>query len=270
MQNVVCARDALRANIIPKLCIKRHLDELDLKWSNGDTNDVIQSAILNNLQPHPNLKQLTIDGYPGITFPDWIGDPLFSNLVSVYLYWCGNCSSLPMFGQLPSLKHLSIKGMKGVERVGSEFYRDASPSITSKTSFPFLQTLKFEEMDNWEKWLCCRCEFRRLQELCLIGCPKLTGKLPEELPSLKKIEIDGCWRLLVASLQVPAIRELEMVGFGELQLKMPASGFAALQTSHVENPHFSYARIGNRRLLFFQTVGQSWFSHRHIKSARNM
>uniref|UniRef100_F6HK62 R13L1/DRL21-like LRR repeat region domain-containing protein n=1 Tax=Vitis vinifera TaxID=29760 RepID=F6HK62_VITVI len=60
---------------------KRHLDELDLKWSNGDTNDVIQSGILNNLQPHPNLKQLTIDGYPGITFPDWIGDPLFSNLV---------------------------------------------------------------------------------------------------------------------------------------------------------------------------------------------
>ena len=210
MQNVVCAMDALRANMKDK----RHLDELDLKWSNGDTNDVIQSGILNNLQPHPNLKQLTIDGYPGITFPDWIGDPLFSNLVSIYLYWCGNCSSLPMFGQLPSLKHLSIKGMKGVERVGSEFYRDASPSITSKTSFPFLQTLRFEEMDNWEKWLCCRCEFRHLQELCLIGCPKLTGKLPEELPSLKKLEIDGCWRLLVAPLQVPAIRELEMVGFG--------------------------------------------------------
>ena len=154
--------------------------------------------------------------------------------------------------------------------MGSEFYRDDSPSITSKTSFPFLQTLRFEEIDNWEKWLCCRCEFRRLQELCLIGCPKLTGKLLEELPSLKKLEIDGCWRLLVASLQVPAIRELEMVGFGELQLKMPASGFAALQTSHVENPHFSYARFGNRRLPFFQTVGQSWFSHRHIKSARNM
>ncbi|KAL6329623.1 hypothetical protein AAG906_022813 [Vitis piasezkii] len=138
---VMVKRDALRANMKDK----RHLDELDLKWSNGDTNDVIQSGILNNLQPHPNLKQLTIDGYP--------------------------------------------------------------------------------------------------------------GKLPEELPSLKKLETDGCWRLLVASLQVPAIRELEMVGFGELQLKMPASGFAALQTSHVENPHFPMQDLVIED-CFFQTVGQ--------------
>ena len=230
MQNVVCARDALGANMKDK----RHLDELALKWSDVDTNDLIRSGILNNLQPHPNLKQLIINGYPGITFPDWIGDPLFSNLVSVYLYWCGNCSSLPMFGQLPSLKHLSIKGMKGVERVGSEFYEDASSSITSKPSFPFLQTLRFEHMYNWKKWLCCGCEFRRLRELYLIRCPKLTGKLPEELPSLKKLEIEGCWGLLVASLQVPAIRELKMLGFGELQLKRQASGFAALQTSDIE------------------------------------
>ncbi|KAL6329618.1 hypothetical protein AAG906_022808 [Vitis piasezkii] len=230
MQNVVCARDALGANMKNK----RHLDELSLTWSDVDTNDLIRSGILNNLQPHPNLKQLIINGYPGITFPDWIGDPLFSNLVSVYLYWCGNCSSLPMFGQLPSLKHLSIKGMKGVERVGSEFYEDASSSITSKPSFPFLQSLRFEHMYNWKKWLCCGCEFRRLRELYLIRCPKLTGKLPEELPSLKKLEIEGCWGLLVASLQVPAIRELKMLGFGELQLKRPASGFAALQTSDIE------------------------------------
>ncbi|KAL6328851.1 hypothetical protein AAG906_003868 [Vitis piasezkii] len=227
---MVCARDALGANMKDK----RHLDELSLKWSDVDTNDLIRSGILNNLQPHPNLKQLIINGYPGITFPDWIGDPLFSNLVSVYLYWCGNCSSLPMFGQLPSLKHLSIKGMKGVERVGSEFYEDASSSITSKPSFPFLQTLRFEHMYNWKKWLCCGCEFRRLRELYLIRCPKLTGKLPEELPSLKKLEIEGCWGLLVASLQVPAIRELKMLGFGELQLKRQASGFAALQTSDIE------------------------------------
>ena len=194
MQNVVCARDALGA----KMKEKRHLDELALKWSNEglkwgdegwggealkrsnvDTNDVIQCGVLNNLQPHPNLKQLTIERYPGKTFPDWIGDPLFSNLVSVYLHWCGKFSSLPMFGRLPSLKHLSILGMIGVEKVGSEFYGDASSAITSKPSFPFLQTLRFECMDNWEKWLCCGCEFHCLQELYIKHCPRLTGKLPE-------------------------------------------------------------------------------------------
>ncbi|XP_059597039.1 putative disease resistance RPP13-like protein 1 isoform X2 [Vitis vinifera] len=231
MQNVECARDALRANMKDK----RHLDELSLAWRDEGTNDVIQSGVLNNLQPHPNLKQLTIAGYPGVAFPDWIGGgSSLSNLVTLLLWTCENCSSLPPLGQLPSLKHLSISGLKGVERVGREFYGDASSSIASKPSFPFLQTLRFDRMDNWEQWLCCGCEFHRLQELYIKKCPKLTGKLPEELPSLKKLEIDGCRGLLVASLQVPAIRELKMVGFGELQLKRPASGFTALQTSHIE------------------------------------
>uniref|UniRef100_F6HK64 R13L1/DRL21-like LRR repeat region domain-containing protein n=1 Tax=Vitis vinifera TaxID=29760 RepID=F6HK64_VITVI len=209
MQNVECARDALRANMKDK----RHLDELSLAWRDEGTNDVIQSGVLNNLQPHPNLKQLTIAGYPGVAFPDWIGGgSSLSNLVTLLLWTCENCSSLPPLGQLPSLKHLSISGLKGVERVGREFYGDASSSIASKPSFPFLQTLRFDRMDNWEQWLCCGCEFHRLQELYIKKCPKLTGKLPEELPSLKKLEIDGCRGLLVASLQVPAIRELKMVG----------------------------------------------------------
>ncbi|RVW28362.1 putative disease resistance RPP13-like protein 1 [Vitis vinifera] len=231
MQNVECARDALRANMKDK----RHLDELSLEWSDEGTNDVIQRGVLNNLQPHPNLKQLTIVGYPGVAFPGWIGGrSSLSNLVTLELWTCQNCSSLPPLGQLPSLKHLSILGIKGVKRVGREFYGDASSSIASKSSFPFLQTLRFERMDNWEKWLCCGCEFHRLQELYINHCPKLTEKLPEELPSLKILEIYGCWGLLVASLQVPAIRELRMVGFGELQLKRPASGFTALQTSHID------------------------------------
>ncbi|CBI29749.3 unnamed protein product, partial [Vitis vinifera] len=213
MQNVECARDALRANMKDK----RHLDELSLAWRDEGTNDVIQSGVLNNLQPHPNLKQLTIAGYPGVAFPDWIGGgSSLSNLVTLLLWTCENCSSLPPLGQLPSLKHLSISGLKGVERVGREFYGDASSSIASKPSFPFLQTLRFDRMDNWEQWLCCGCEFHRLQELYIKKCPKLTGKLPEELPSLKKLEIDGCRGLLVASLQVPAIRELKMVGCPQL------------------------------------------------------
>ena len=46
----------------------------------------------------------------------------------------------------------------------------------------------------------------------------------------------------MASLQVPAIRELKMLGFGELQLKRPASGFAALQTSDIEISNVSQCK----------------------------
>ena len=92
-------------------------------------------------------------------------------------------------------------------------------------------------MYEWEKWLRCGCrpgEFPRLQELYIIHCPKLTGKLPKQLRCLQKLEIDGCPQLLVASLKVPAISELVMRNFGKLRLKRPASGFTALQTSYIE------------------------------------
>ncbi|RVW24200.1 putative disease resistance RPP13-like protein 1 [Vitis vinifera] len=84
-----------------------------------------------------------------------------------------------------------------------------------------------------------RGEFPRLQELYIINCPKLTGKLPKQLRSLKKLEIVGCPQLLVASLRVPAISELNMADCGKLQLKRPASGFTALQFSRVEISNIS-------------------------------
>ena len=121
--------------------------------------------------------------------------------------------------------------------MGSEFYGNASSSITTKPSSLSLQTLRFQEMSNWEKWLCCGCrrgEFPRLQELCIWDCPKLTGKLPKQLRSLKKLDIINCPQLHMASLRVPAISELTMNHYGKLQLKRPAGGFTALHTSTIQ------------------------------------
>ena len=179
---------------------KKHLDELALNWSYKIANGVvIQSGIsdhiLNNLQPHPNLKQFKITNYPGGIFPHWLGDRSFSNLLYLELWDCENCSSLPPLGLLPSLQHLRISRMTGIERVGSEFYGDASSSITIKPSLPSLQTLRFKYMDKWEKWLysgCKRGEFPHLQELYIKKCPKLIGKLPKQLRCLKILEIIEC------------------------------------------------------------------------------
>ncbi|XP_059596929.1 putative disease resistance RPP13-like protein 1 [Vitis vinifera] len=240
LQNVKCGRDAREANLKDKM----YMEELVLDWD-WRAGDIIQDGdIIDNLRPHTNLKRLSINCFGGSRFPTWVASPLFSNLQTLELWDCENCLSLPPLGQLPSLEQLRISGMNGIERVGSEFYHygNASSSIAVKPSFPSLQTLRFGWMGNWEKWLCCGCrrgEFPRLQELYIINCPKLTGKLPKQLRSLKKLEIVGCPQLLVASLRVPAISELNMADCGKLQLKRPASGFTALQFSRVEISNIS-------------------------------
>nr|CAN60967.1 hypothetical protein VITISV_017509 [Vitis vinifera] len=203
MENVVGVEDALQA----KMKDKKYLDELSLNWSRGISHDAIQDDILNRLTPHPNLKKLSIGGYPGLTFPDWLGDGSFSNLVSLQLSNCRNCSTLPPLGQLPCLEHIKIFGMNGVVRVGSEFYGNSSSSL--HPSFPSLQTLSFSSMSNWEKWLCCggkHGEFPRFQELSISNCPKLTGELPMHLPLLKELNLRNCPQLLVPTLNVLAAR----------------------------------------------------------------
>ena len=241
LDNIISGKDALEANNMKD---KQYLDKLKLNWNYknaSDQGDVVQNErdILKSLQPHTNLKRLRIYSFGGLSFPDWVGDPLFSNLVFLKLRNCKNCTSLPPLGQLPSLKHLSISRMKGVERVGSEFYHygNAYSSNTIKPYFSSLQTLQFDHMTNWEKWLCCGCrrgEFPRLEKLHISKCPKLTGKLPKQLRSLKKLKIIGC-RSLVASLRAPEICELRTENHGNFRLKRPARGFTNLLRQEISD-----------------------------------
>ena len=232
VKNAMSVNDALQANMKGK----SQLDKLILIWESAwRTNDsgIIQQRdatttdILDKLQPHPNLKRLSIRNYPGLSFPNWFGDTsVLNTLVSLQLRGCRNCSTFPPVGQLTHLKRLKISSMARVEHVGSEFYGTAF--------FQSLEKLSFEDMPNWEKWLCCGELFPHLQKLSMRACPKLIGKLPEHLRSLEELEIYKCPHLLVASVTVPAIRNLQMVDFGKLLLQMLDYDFTALETSKIE------------------------------------
>ena len=91
-----------------KLRDKKFITELDLRW-NGDSDDSMKEReILDKLQPHKNLKKLSINRYSGTRLSDWMGDQSFSSIVDVKLFRCENCSSLWPLDQLPSLKTLWI------------------------------------------------------------------------------------------------------------------------------------------------------------------
>ena len=200
LQNVVDVRDALEANLVGK----QHLDDLLLGWSRSFEQNGAD-IVLNNLQPHSNLKRLTIQGYGGLRFPDWLGGPVvLINMVSLRLWSCNNVSSFPPLGQLPSLKYLYIWGLGAIERVGAEFYG-------TEPSFVSLKALSFQCMPKWKEWLCSEGqggEFPRLKKLHIERCPELIGALPNHLPLLTELRIVEC-ELLVAPLpRVLAIRQL--------------------------------------------------------------
>ncbi|RVW49110.1 putative disease resistance protein RGA1 [Vitis vinifera] len=206
LQNVVCAADALEANLKDK----GKLDDLVFGWDcnavSGDLQN--QTRVLENLQPHKKLKTLTIEYYYGAKFPNWLGDPSFMNLVFLQLKSCKSCLSLPPIGQLQSLKGLSIVKI-GVQRVGPEFCGNGSGSSSFKP-FGSLKTLKFEEMLEWEEWTCSQVEFPCLEELYVQKCPKLKGDIPKHLPLLTKLEITECGQLVDSLPMVPSLCELKL------------------------------------------------------------
>ncbi|XP_062016869.1 putative disease resistance protein At3g14460 [Rosa rugosa] len=188
LHNIVSVSDVLEANMRDK----KYLNQLVLKWGGASDDSIKDREVLENLQPHTNLRELMIVSYEGTRFPDWLVHHSYSNLYSLQLLNCQNCYFLPPLGQLPSLRELEIIGLNGVVSIGPEFYGDATCVFKP---FGALQVLKFENMREWQKWSYVGGNkgggvFPNLHELRLRNCPKLTGRLPlDYFPKLKTLVV---------------------------------------------------------------------------------
>ncbi|CAJ2638842.1 unnamed protein product [Trifolium pratense] len=200
VQNVNDPFEADQAN----MKMKERIDELSLEWDYGSTvpDSQVQSVqlVLEHLQPSTNLKSLTIKGYRGIRFPNWLGDSLFGNMVYLKISNCDDCLWLPPVGQLHNLKELIIEGMPLLESIGIEFYGNDGSSFQP---FPSLETLHFEDMQEWEEWNLIggtATQFPSLKTLSLSKCPKLrVGNIADKLSSLTELKLREC-PLLVQSM----------------------------------------------------------------------
>ncbi|PHT92698.1 hypothetical protein T459_00580 [Capsicum annuum] len=171
LQNVVDRREALKANMREK----KHAEMLSLEWSVSTAdNSQNEREILVELQPNINIKELQITGYRGTRFPNWLADHSLLMLVQLSLSNCKGCDSLPALGQFPSLKFLSIRGMRNHRGNG---------------------------------------EFPALHDLSIEDCPKLVGKLPENLCRLTSLTISGCPELILETpIQLSNLKKFEVVG----------------------------------------------------------
>ncbi|KAD1547182.1 hypothetical protein E3N88_42645 [Mikania micrantha] len=179
VQNATHAREA-------NLSQKR-LSELEVVWSHvtdGSRNEMLEKDVLNELKPRNDyLKELKIDVFGGLEFPNWVGDPSFHNLKHVAIRDCNKCTSLPPLGQLPSLKELFIEGFDELKVVGLEL-------LGTGLGFTSLEILSFVRMPRWEKW--SGVVFPCLQKLRIENCPNLSEISLEALPSLKTLRINRC------------------------------------------------------------------------------
>ncbi|GLT79590.1 hypothetical protein SLA2020_510730 [Shorea laevis] len=184
LEHVKSKLEASKANLKEKA----KLDLLRLHWSSDyerAVNNNNDEEVLESLQPHSNLKSLTIYGYKGKMFPSWMGNDvnssgssfLLENMVELRLINCNECTCIPSLALLPSLKVLYIERMENVRRMGHKLQPGRAESIRL---FPALKTLTVHCMERLEEWV----------EVVEDAAAGSQGVIV--FPCLEYVEISGC------------------------------------------------------------------------------
>ncbi|XP_065627244.1 putative disease resistance protein RGA1 [Quercus suber] len=167
LDNVRNSVEAKNANLIGK----QNLLSLSLVWRSYNISHVPNHVedVLDGLQPHSNLKLLSIYNYHGSKIPTWIQDSVLCNLVEISLDCWERCEHLPPLGKLPFLKVLDITGWHAVKYIGNEFHGDGA------ISFPSLKEFRLHKMRYLEEWRTMTGgeNFPCLSTLDIMECPKL-------------------------------------------------------------------------------------------------
>jgi len=172
---------------------KQHLQTLSLYWSTGgDVNDwdvVKDEMSLEGFQPHPNLKVLLFNYYPGSRLPSWVSS--LTNLIEFKLWGCRKCQYLPPLSQLPSLKTLILEYMDGMQYI-SDSNDFSSSSLALEPFFRSLKYIKLNKCPNLKGW------WRRRDSSVEVNSDSHNSVIITEHPSLpsfphlSKLWIEDC------------------------------------------------------------------------------
>ncbi|XP_057499922.1 putative disease resistance protein RGA3 isoform X1 [Actinidia eriantha] len=167
LENAVNAADA-------QLKDKEKLRKLVLEWSSsngGQQDEAADETVLEELQPHLDVKELQLIRYKGTRFPSWIRDGLLQNLVSLSFNRCSKCKVLSL-GQLGHLVKLDIKGML--------------------------------ELEEWPE-----AQYPSLRRMKISNCPKLRN-VPRIFPAMTVLKIKKCESLQILPV-TPSLNFLILV-----------------------------------------------------------
>ncbi|KAL1538673.1 putative disease resistance protein RGA3 [Salvia divinorum] len=151
-----------------ELKLKKYIESLRVEFltETGIPSSMIQMAegVMDALEPHPNLRHLSIFFYDGTKFPDWISSP-FNQLRSVSLTSFRNTSCLPPLGKLPCLEEIDVRDMYRLVVLGPQLLGPGdTASSPNDVIFPKLKKLIFKGCENWKEWE----DITTTQEECLM------------------------------------------------------------------------------------------------------
>nr|XP_023927594.1 putative disease resistance protein RGA3 [Quercus suber] len=199
IENLKHGKDAALEYKDANLKEKQRLDRLYLNWVEEDIDEAGASyddMSLEALQPHINLKALSLKQYGGVIFPHWLVS--LTNLVQFKLYSCRKCQYLPPLDQFPSLKIIRFIGLDCLEHI-QDSERDNNDSLF----YPSLEELSICDCPNLKGWWRGRRDslpsFPRLSDLDIWNCPQLTS-FPL-FPYLERLTLERCSLNLKQSLE---------------------------------------------------------------------
>jgi Leucine-rich repeat (LRR) protein/Holliday junction resolvasome RuvABC ATP-dependent DNA helicase subunit len=239
---------------------EKRINKLVFKWSLEGNNCVNNEDVLEGLQPHPDIRSLTIEGYGGEYLPSWMSTLQLDNLTELSLKDCSKCRQLPTLGCLPRLEILKMSGMDTVKCIGNEFYRGSG---SAAVLFPALKELTLWGIDGLEKWMVSCGEgdqiFPFLEKLSIRKCGKLR-QLPTLgcLPRLKILKMSGMPNVKCigkefysssgsAAVLFPALEELTLSSMDGLEEWMVPGGESYLVFPCLEK--LSIKKCGKLRQL---------------------
>ncbi|XP_074285386.1 putative disease resistance protein RGA1 [Silene latifolia] len=137
---------------------KEHLEKIVINFRRGEEygSKASEQALLEEMEPHRDVKALELKGYHGETIPRWRGrgdnSALFDfpNLVTLRIVDCSELLYLPwQIEKLPHLKTLEISGLPNMEYVADS---ETLVSDEGSSFFPCLDRLNIYELPKLKGW----------------------------------------------------------------------------------------------------------------------
>ncbi|XP_075646226.1 putative disease resistance protein RGA1 [Castanea sativa] len=215
---------------------KQYLERLTLLWHANDfhfcsdeDNDS-DEKLLEGLQPHQNLKFLSVREYGGVRVSSWLS--LLTNLVDLSITGCKRCQQLPRLSQLHSLERLCLQRMEVLEYISDG---DINKEVPTSSFFPSLKSIYIVDCPNLKGWWRSTSttdhqqhphhqslpSFHHLSVLNIHFCPNLTSLPPfpylEESLFLNEVSLKALQPTIAMTSSLPSSSSFLSSPFSKLK-----------------------------------------------------